>query len=539
LANIDWASLSAGISANRFWIKLVVACALLVAGYLIYASYLFPPTFGKVRIDSPQVYTRERLVNDRFREQAWLEGRLQDVDRQQNVLAEVMQQARAAALAVGVGKDKPAEGEKPDADVAIKAVKELLTAATAAQVDLVEFDDRFHKLQSYRETLRRELIENELDDRHDLGSNSLYLFKFGAAISPGPRTRAPLLIEMRMSPNGTPPAMGAMAGPSFAICKKLFDFECAFLLDYLRGDSVFPGEQDPRPNLRDWGDLYRRWIDDVHFRRVIKLNAADEYLHSKTLGDEMLDKVFTVSAKLERAFNNATISINKSLSPEKQLSESTCSFPKTTSSDKDKEDNLDDVIHRFFEECINKYTSIISTIKEDTLFSNNVGNNISFESGSPILKFIYDDDVKHAKLDQAFKNIIGKAIASVSTSCALDLLVVNASLGPASPNPAINNPTDPNPANSPAADSKNTYSIRENVVQTLLECARPAFQDRLSSLDADLEIEGDSSQDLPKEGQDPLALDISTTERKIGSTYDVPRIGDTRLFHDANEGSRS
>jgi len=36
-------------------------------------------SFGTILVDSPEIYTRERLVNDRFREDAWLKSTLENL----------------------------------------------------------------------------------------------------------------------------------------------------------------------------------------------------------------------------------------------------------------------------------------------------------------------------------------------------------------------------------------------------------------------------------------------------------------------------
>ena len=38
-------------------------------------------SYGKIFVDSPEIYTRERLVNDRFRQDAWLRGVLSRMSR--------------------------------------------------------------------------------------------------------------------------------------------------------------------------------------------------------------------------------------------------------------------------------------------------------------------------------------------------------------------------------------------------------------------------------------------------------------------------
>ncbi len=62
---------------------LAVLAALLVALLLVfgwtglpYLSSFKGSTYGLIYIDTPEVYTRERLVNDRFQQDAWLRRQL-------------------------------------------------------------------------------------------------------------------------------------------------------------------------------------------------------------------------------------------------------------------------------------------------------------------------------------------------------------------------------------------------------------------------------------------------------------------------------
>ena len=71
------------------WIKTIPggwktgsALLLILAGAYIYYIHYFPwKTEGEIIVDEPKVYTRERLVNDRFAEEAWLKQQLKVATR--------------------------------------------------------------------------------------------------------------------------------------------------------------------------------------------------------------------------------------------------------------------------------------------------------------------------------------------------------------------------------------------------------------------------------------------------------------------------
>jgi len=52
----------------------------------------------------------------------------------------------------------------------------------------------------YREQIRSLMIENQLDDRHDLRGNSLYRLRFDATVLPGGNTRASAKVTISVLP---------------------------------------------------------------------------------------------------------------------------------------------------------------------------------------------------------------------------------------------------------------------------------------------------------------------------------------------------
>jgi len=79
-----WENVKSNIDKFKNWIKEIPGGwrtgAFLILVVLVIILYLtrdsFPETEGEIIVDEPKVYTRERLVNDRFREEAWLNEQL-------------------------------------------------------------------------------------------------------------------------------------------------------------------------------------------------------------------------------------------------------------------------------------------------------------------------------------------------------------------------------------------------------------------------------------------------------------------------------
>jgi hypothetical protein len=133
---------------------------------------------GAILVDTPEVYTRERLVNDRFREDKWLtdvldkhsftldlSSRLQGTDDSRRTVA--------ASLEPTTGGAAAGNGATPDQTIPRSSDR---IGSRPAQ--------EFYDLAELRRSVRDELLENQLDDRHDIGANTLLRLKFDASIIP-------------------------------------------------------------------------------------------------------------------------------------------------------------------------------------------------------------------------------------------------------------------------------------------------------------------------------------------------------------------
>ncbi|GFE65787.1 hypothetical protein [Litoreibacter roseus] len=133
---------------------------------------------GMIMVDSPQVFTRERLVNQRLKDSAWIEKQLEQVDK----LLEDKKFAQADALQLSQKfLELVQEGaEKADA------------SDTLPTVDITELQGLvepqplavFQAAQYYREMLTQSRYEAILDDAHDIGSNTLQRLNFRMTVSP-------------------------------------------------------------------------------------------------------------------------------------------------------------------------------------------------------------------------------------------------------------------------------------------------------------------------------------------------------------------
>lgn len=133
---------------------------------------MFSPMGARITVDVPSIHTRERLINDRNEQVAWIE-----------------EQLRRTIESVGVPPAGPAASpsEKPAAD-AVKGLG-LRSDTTASTIVQDRALDQFKEMNAFREAMRLERAHAMLDDRHDLDGNTLYFMSFDAAVLPSRRAR--------------------------------------------------------------------------------------------------------------------------------------------------------------------------------------------------------------------------------------------------------------------------------------------------------------------------------------------------------------
>ena len=166
-------------------------------------------SYGEIYVDSPEVYTRERLVNDRFREDAWLRKALEQMSVfKQRIQGDIRAAERqelgvsiTASGAPGGGTAAESPGDKtpsPDGKAG-GGQNEIKQAGQPTQPQFLR-RDQFQQVRDIREDIRKAIIENQLDDRHDIDTNTLYAFKFDATVfTPGQDTSAWANVEIMVS----------------------------------------------------------------------------------------------------------------------------------------------------------------------------------------------------------------------------------------------------------------------------------------------------------------------------------------------------
>jgi len=227
-----------------FFLILATVILLLLNKFDLFQS----PTYGFIMVDSPEIYTRERLVNDRFIQDAWLKRLLNKEGFKPTKSISIN------ALNYYVGNtrnDKNSSDKKKDFEAFFN--NEL--SSDSNFIDQIDFRDRIRNIK----------IENELDDRHDLVGNTLHRLKFDATIIPGSNTSASAWIEVKIKP--------------------FYAYE-----DILT---------DGNGNLDDWRKLYEKWLKNLQSR----LNQTHLELVNSYTNDEFTQRDYYNFLKLTMNLN--------------------------------------------------------------------------------------------------------------------------------------------------------------------------------------------------------------------------------------------
>ena len=189
---------------SLFWrsVLLAVAAGAIVVGAVGYLRE--PPSIpGSIILNSPTIYTRQRLVNDRLSQANWLNKQLEETERDPekfksldaySVTSDILTlNARVTAN----GEKQNGSGEVPARptgnDVRTDAPRSDKTQPPGGQptvvnqsfqVDQTTFD-RFLAMKNYRDAVRTELMQTLLDDRHDILGNTVYRLGYDATIFGG------------------------------------------------------------------------------------------------------------------------------------------------------------------------------------------------------------------------------------------------------------------------------------------------------------------------------------------------------------------
>jgi hypothetical protein len=157
-----------------------------------------PARDGQIIVNSPAVYTRQRLVNDRLAQSAWLQEQLRVTTREFDTAFRSIDEVRSVRNSSerrfqgGVGGTPG--GAAPAGTAPADEAKNDAAAPTVTPTSA----DLFRAKNTYRDEVRAEIMETQLDDRHDIQGNTIYRLSFDATVLPGTRSDALAVIKIRL-----------------------------------------------------------------------------------------------------------------------------------------------------------------------------------------------------------------------------------------------------------------------------------------------------------------------------------------------------
>jgi hypothetical protein len=154
------------------------------------------PGAGFIYVHSPQVYTRERLINERLKEEEWLDVQLQQADKDESLIGVIRRINRSTSL--GRGKEN-AQAHLP-VSARLASDVETNNPGTDDLDDVLTFDQKVRLKSANRDFILQKIIENRLDDRHDLQGNSLYILKFDTTVVANELSGRKAVISITMQP---------------------------------------------------------------------------------------------------------------------------------------------------------------------------------------------------------------------------------------------------------------------------------------------------------------------------------------------------
>ena len=195
-----WESFRHGQALQKFASVFASAYGVAVGAAAIIAIMFFVPNpfsgqgDGLILLETPQVFTRGRLVNDRATEQAWLEDQLKRT-------GELLEKGRFAnpeafrylqrMLSFGVNSGGATTSSPPAVD---EELRKRLASLDVKPTPLEQFEDA----SRYRTAIRNALMSTVLDDRHDIEGNTIYRLNFNVSVLPprGSERVAMVVVEL-------------------------------------------------------------------------------------------------------------------------------------------------------------------------------------------------------------------------------------------------------------------------------------------------------------------------------------------------------
>ena len=151
-----------------------------------------PESDVAIFVQSPEVYTRARLLNDRNEQKNWLTGQLELTKDSGKFITLEEEERRSIeeTLRIGVRATKPSTSEDPSSAPPNPSGNEggaTPRGISPRTTETIALERRptgllFESMSKFRDDIRSELSRIQLDDRHDLGGNTAYTLRFPTSV---------------------------------------------------------------------------------------------------------------------------------------------------------------------------------------------------------------------------------------------------------------------------------------------------------------------------------------------------------------------
>ncbi len=158
----------------------------------------YDPPRGQIFVDSPEVYTRERLINERSSEEAWLNDKLVQADSKESLTG--IMNLIERELNIGERQNPPPSPPPAETTPPQSTSARQQGAADTASSQYLSFDQIVRIESANRDLIMQKIIENRLDDRHDLDGNSLYILKFDTTVVANDYSKRRAIVRIGLYP---------------------------------------------------------------------------------------------------------------------------------------------------------------------------------------------------------------------------------------------------------------------------------------------------------------------------------------------------
>jgi hypothetical protein len=157
---------------------------------VLYDYFAYRSVRGSIVLSSPTVYTRQRLVNDRLSQANWLTKQLELTEKDPDTFSSIDSYTVTSddsnstlSLTVGDMSSSATVNEKrqptvpnlgsADKQTSQQSERHQNLGTRQYRIDQTTLD-KFLAKNNYRDTVRTQLMQTLLDDRHDISGNTIY-----------------------------------------------------------------------------------------------------------------------------------------------------------------------------------------------------------------------------------------------------------------------------------------------------------------------------------------------------------------------------